>query len=320
MMLRMGRDGTFLELLPSKYSEPVIPPDLFIGRRLDDVFPRAAADLGAAALERALETGEVQSYEQELEVEGEIRHFDVRVAAIDENEWLAIVREVTERKRAEQALRDSEERFRLMYEDNPSMYFTVDAEGSVLSVNRFGAEQLGYTAEELVGRSVLDVFYEPDRDEVREQLARCLAEPAQVADWEFRKVRKDGSLMWVKEVARAVPGPAGNPIILIVCEDISERKRTEEAAEEAREELESRVEVQMAGGNVYGLTFRELTVLNLVAAGRSDREIATVLSIGVRTANKHVENILSKMGASSRTEAGVRAVREGLLQVTAEDT
>jgi PAS domain S-box-containing protein len=203
-----------------------------------------------------------------------------------------------------------------MYEDNPSMFFTVDAEGTVLSVNRFGAQQLGYSADELVGRSVLDVFYEADRNEVRDQLARCVASLDQVADWEFRKVRKDGSLMWVKEVARAVPGPTGGTIVLIVCEDISERKR----AEEAREELESKVEVQMASGNVYGLTFRELTVLNLVAEGRSDKDISTLLGIELRTASKHVENILAKMAASSRTEAGVRAVREGLLQVEGQDT
>jgi PAS domain S-box-containing protein len=316
MMLRMRRDGTFLELLPSKYAMPPIRPDQFLGRRLHDVFPKAIADLGAAALEDALKTGEVQWFEHELELAGEVRYFDVRVAAIDENECLAIVREVTARKRAEESLRDSEERYRVMYEDNPSMFFTVGAEGTVLSVNRFGAERLGYAAAELVGRSVLDVVYEPDREEVRDQLARCVASPDQVADWEFRKVRKGGSLMWVREVARAVPGPAGGTIVLIVCEDISERKR----AEEEREALESKVEVQMASGNVYGLTFRELTVLNLVAEGRSDKEISTLLGIELRTASKHVENILAKMRASSRTEAGVRAVREGLLQVDGQDT
>ena len=65
--------------------------------------------------------------------------------------------------------------------------------------------------------------------------------------------------------------------------------------------------------NAYGLSFRELTVLNLVAAGKSDKEIAGLLGISLGTASKHTGNILGKMGASSRTEAGVRAVREGFL-------
>src|SRR5439155_1600265 len=133
--------------------------------------------------------------------------------------------DVTERKQAEQALRDSEERYRVMYQDNPSMYFTVDAAGRVLSVNQFGAEQLGY----------------------------------------------------------------------------------------APEELEGKVERQMQQGRAYGLTFRELTVLHLVAAGNSDREMADKLGISPLTVSKHVANILSKMGASSRSEASARAVREALL-------
>jgi DNA-binding NarL/FixJ family response regulator len=65
--------------------------------------------------------------------------------------------------------------------------------------------------------------------------------------------------------------------------------------------------------NPYGLTRRELTVLNLVVAGESDKEVGLTLGISPLTVHKHMSNILGKMNASSRTEAGVRAVREGLL-------
>ena len=221
--------------------------------------------------------------------------------------------DVSARMQAEEALRQSEERYRILYEDNPAMYFTVSDEGTVLSVNGFGAQQLGYEPGELVGRSVLDVFHADDKKDVREQLAACLKKPNETAEWEFRKVRKGGSLMWVKETARAVRAPDGGMMVLIVCEDMTERKRAEEAVQEAREELESKVERQMQRGAAYGLTFRELAVLNLVAAGKSDKEIAGLLGISLGTASKHTGNILSKMGASSRTEAGVRAVREGLM-------
>jgi DNA-binding NarL/FixJ family response regulator len=73
------------------------------------------------------------------------------------------------------------------------------------------------------------------------------------------------------------------------------------------------VERRMPRGHPYGLTFRELTVLRLVVAGKSNKEIGVTLGISPFTASKHVANILRKMGAGSRTEAGVRAVREGLL-------
>jgi DNA-binding NarL/FixJ family response regulator len=63
----------------------------------------------------------------------------------------------------------------------------------------------------------------------------------------------------------------------------------------------------------YGLTPRELSVLRLVTVGLTDKEIAKRLGISAETARKHVANIRRKMGASSRTEASVRAVKEGLV-------
>jgi PAS domain-containing protein len=65
---------------------------------------------------------------------------------------------VTEQKRAAEALRESEEQWREVFEHNPVMYFIVGPIGTVLLVNAFGAAQLGYTAAELIGQSVLNVF------------------------------------------------------------------------------------------------------------------------------------------------------------------
>jgi DNA-binding NarL/FixJ family response regulator len=62
-----------------------------------------------------------------------------------------------------------------------------------------------------------------------------------------------------------------------------------------------------------GLTPRELEVLRLLVAGRSNPQIAEALFISPRTATTHVSNILAKLGVESRTEAATRAIRDGLL-------
>ncbi len=121
------------------------------------------------------------------------------------------------------------QRYKALYDANPSMYFTVDRQGAVLSVNRFGAEQLGYEVEELVGQSVFGVFHEDDKEAVRTHLATCMAQLNKVHQWEIRKVRKDGTVLWVREMARGIVVPDDGEIILIVCEDITRRKEAEEA-------------------------------------------------------------------------------------------
>jgi PAS domain S-box-containing protein len=144
--------------------------------------------------------------------------------------------DITERRRAEEALRESEEQWRAVFENNPTMYFMVDATGTILSVNPFGAEQLGYTVDELVGRPVLNVFYDADREAVQRNVAACFEQLGRTMSWEVRKVRKDGAVLWVRETAKAML-IKNRPVVLIVCEDITERKRAEEALARTEQRL-----------------------------------------------------------------------------------
>src|SRR2546426_5385109 len=129
-------------------------------------------------------------------------------------------------ERSNERLRESEEQWRAVFENNPTMYFMVDAAGTVVSVNPFGAEQLGYSVDELVGQSVVKVFYGPDREAVRRNVAICREQLGRAMSWEFRNVRKDGTVLWGRQTAKAML-IRNRPVVLIACEDISDRKRAE---------------------------------------------------------------------------------------------
>jgi PAS domain S-box-containing protein len=132
-------------------------------------------------------------------------------------------------RRRTAALRESEQHWKEVFEQNPTMYFLIDAGGKVLSVNAFGASQLGYAVSELVGQPVLDVFLRADREQVSANLALCVDAPGQSRVWEARKVRKDGTMLWVRENAKFVKWGVNDPIFLVSCEDITQRKEAEEA-------------------------------------------------------------------------------------------
>jgi PAS domain S-box-containing protein len=155
--------------------------------------------------------------------------------------------DITERKRAEKALRESEERYRFLYNGTPSMFFTVDEHGTIVSVNNFGATYLGYTVDELVGTSVLTLFHGDDRAAVAEALQQCLKHPGATHTWRYRKRHKDGSVLWVEETASAVQMPGRSVQVLVVCTDISERVRMEAALRQSEERYRTFFEDDLTG-------------------------------------------------------------------------
>ena len=142
----------------------------------------------------------------------------------------------------EDTARPNEAEWRELFEHSPLMYFVVDASGRVVSVNESGAAELGYHVDELVGQSVFEVFPDSDRERVRRNVDLCLERPGQLNTWEARKIRKDGTTLWVGESAKAVERAQGDVVVLIACEDITLRKRAEEAVRESAKRFRALIE------------------------------------------------------------------------------
>jgi PAS domain S-box-containing protein len=157
-------------------------------------------------------------------------------AVFEPDRVVAFVLDMSERKQAEKALRESEEQWKAVFENNPTMYFMVDTNGAIISVNPHGAEQLGFTVDELVGSPVRNIFHPDDREAIERNAAVCFKQPGQTISWEARKIRKSGEVLWVREIARVIV-IKDRPVALIVCEDITERKRVSEALREMQTEL-----------------------------------------------------------------------------------
>ena len=180
-------------------------------------------------------------------------------------------------------------------------------------VSKQSERLLGYSPERwLTELTWQDLIHPDDLDHVFAICGKAIEE-GRNHDLEYRMIAADGRVVWIRDIATLVANSDRPVKVRGVLLDISERKQMEEALQNAREELEGKVERQMLRRNPYMLTFRELTVLDLVGAGRSDKEIGLELGISPLTASKHVSNILAKMSVASRTEASVRAVKEGLL-------
>ncbi|HMQ79837.1 MAG TPA: PAS domain S-box protein [Ignavibacteria bacterium] len=138
---------------------------------------------------------------------------------------IGIASDITERKKAEEAVKQSEKRFQDLYDSAPDMYFSISPTGKVKSVNRFGAEYLGYEINELIGNEVWKVVHPEDRELVIERISEIFSKKLESAKLEFRKLRKDGSVIWVNESTRLISDINGIPReLFIICRDITPNK------------------------------------------------------------------------------------------------
>lgn len=119
-------------------------------------------------------------------------------------------------------LQDSEQRYRELYHNNPAMFFSLDREGIICSVNQFGAEHLGYTPAQLVGRHYRDLLEEPARPELATALRQALESPGRVQAFEARKYGADGHALWVRDTLRAMGTSQDKAEVLVVAEDITD--------------------------------------------------------------------------------------------------
>ncbi|MFI5143091.1 MAG: PAS domain S-box protein, partial [Thermoanaerobaculales bacterium] len=158
---------------------------------------------------------------------------------------LGVTRDITERKRVEKALRESEERFRQLAETMPDAV-VVGQDGRNVYANSAAARLLRAAGpEELVGLDISAIVHPAQYERARQQMQRTLAGEPQTP-FEDCFVRLDGSLVPV-EIAVSLLTWQGRPALQVVVRDITERKRAEEALQESEERYRSLFEQSPIG-------------------------------------------------------------------------
>ncbi|MGD8237400.1 MAG: PAS domain S-box protein [Armatimonadota bacterium] len=149
---------------------------------------------------------------------------------------IEVIRDITERRRAEEALRESEERFRTVFDEGPLGMVLFDLDGTISRVNSAFARMLGYSQEELTGRTAGDVTHPDDLDGSMRRRNQLLSGETDLVQAEKRYVSKSGDTVWAGITASVIRRDAGRPVYgLGMIEDITERRRAEEALRESEE-------------------------------------------------------------------------------------
>jgi len=156
LMFVYSRDGYYLDYHASEKSLLYVEPGQFIGKSILEVLPKEVAELFLQGFERVYETNQLQIIDYVLDLPVGLRHFEARITLMDDQRLVVIVRDITERKQAEQELHESEEKHRRLFETMAQGVIYQAADGKIISANPAAERILGLSFEQMQGKTSMD--------------------------------------------------------------------------------------------------------------------------------------------------------------------
>ncbi|MEN6442162.1 MAG: PAS domain S-box protein [Methanoregula sp.] len=207
-------------------------PAEIIGKPRSILFPPEQAHHQGEQLQKVIASGTTLRSEGAIVVNGAVRWFDHFLAPVPDGHGgirsvFGVSRDITSRKNAEDTLKQSEERFRRIFEDGPLGMAMVDANFRFTIVNRKFCQQLGYTAEELLTKTFMDITHPSHVDKDILEVRKLYEGKSDIYRTEKRYLTKSGSVIWGSVTItplRGTDGSVHSTIALI--EDITGIKRT----------------------------------------------------------------------------------------------
>jgi PAS domain S-box-containing protein len=199
--------------------------------RISDLEANESSDETAARMKKIMANGYDRFEARHRHKQGHLVNLEASVSysKLDGNKFFTFVRDITERKLAEKNLRESENRFRTLFESATDSMHILDMEGRIIDINRTGYERLGYEEQELLGRRIAEFDTPECAASAPKHMAKLLKEGTVL--FEAVHVCKDGTAMPVEVNARIIHLD-GEQRLLSVVRDITERKRVDQQIRE----------------------------------------------------------------------------------------
>ncbi len=233
LLVRVSRDGTYRDIQGRNRLSIHSSDDFQVDTTVYESLPPLEAQRRMHYIQRTLQTSAMQVYEQQLLIDGHLQYEEVRMVVTGKDEVLMIIRNVTERKRAEAALKIAEENYRGIFENALEGIFQSTPNGAFIRINPAMSRIYGYESPQEMLSSITDIERQLHVDPVSCQEFQHRMTVSGAVKMAYQSYRKDGSIIWVEENTHAVRDEEGHLLYYEgIIEDITDQKRQKEILEE----------------------------------------------------------------------------------------
>lgn len=249
LIMRVNREGMYLDFIVPTTFPLLGDAQELIGTKVEDTLPPDLAAKRMKAVHDALQTREMQIYEQELCIDGVLQTEECRVVAYGEDDVMIVGRDISDRKLIEQALKKSEEiakereqQLSSLLNNIPHIAWLKDRDGRFLAVNEPFAQACGYASSQLIGLTDLDIWsHELAETYIRDD--REVIDSGKQKQFEEYLLIADGTYRWIETIKSPVVNDVNESIGTAgIAMDITDRKQAKENLQKLNEELEHRVQ------------------------------------------------------------------------------
>ncbi|MCX6120359.1 MAG: PAS domain S-box protein [Ignavibacteriales bacterium] len=224
LVFRLNRDGTILDFSAPRDQTLVSSPQEFLGKKIQSLLPDSIASQMMAITQAALKKKSIQESEYELPIQRKKEYWEARVVALTNDEVVVVLRDISERKQAEDQRRMSEERFSQVFMTSPDSLTLLNMKNNVyIDVNDGFTRQYGYTREEVIGHSAQEIniwknMEDPDR------IMIFLQNQHRVENIEIEFINKQG-ISFTGLLSASTIRVAGEACMISVVRDITDQKK-----------------------------------------------------------------------------------------------
>ncbi|WP_266205705.1 PAS domain S-box protein [Pontibacter kalidii] len=224
LMFIIDGQGQYLDMRNEEQKHLFVPKEQLVGQNIYQLLPSELATKFMELIAKVISTGQYECVQYELDLPGGLRYYDGRILKYSNSEVLAIIRDITEEKKAGQEVKEKNEFIRQVLDASPSLIYVKDTEGNIVLANQEFARLYGKPLHEVLGHNTVDIHHNKSEAEFYLETDRQVIAEHRELRLEERHTSITGETLWFSTIKKPLITSDGQVNVLSISTNVTEQR------------------------------------------------------------------------------------------------